>query len=67
MTGRLGLQLRLNQSIGMNRRVGQIGHSAAVQRAARPRKALGPDGVQPVLRNSADRGSGRVAGHFRIR
>ena len=44
MTGRLGLRLRLNQSIGANRRGGPgSDHPAAVQRAARPRKSLCSD------------------------
>jgi hypothetical protein len=43
MTGRLGLRLRLNQSIGANRRGGSgSDHPAAVRRAARPRKSLCP-------------------------
>jgi len=49
MTGRLGLRLRPNQSIGANRRGGPSSdHPAALQRAARPRKSLCSDITAPV-------------------
>ena len=70
MTGRLGLRLRPNQSIGANRRGGPSSdHPAALQRAARPRKSLCSDITAPVqaVLTKHDGGSGRVAGHVRIR
>ena len=70
MTGRLGLRLRLNQSIGANRRGGPSSdRPAAVQHAARPRQLLCSDvtALFKLFDKGTDGGSGRVAGRCRIR